>query len=185
RYDQGKIVEALDAYERAIDGLSTAYGAESGRVGGARLNRALCLVDLHRVEEGRAELRSALAILRASFGQESRSVAMALTNLGWATADSEPETAIGRYREAIAVYDALYGPDSVDALKATRALAKILARVRGRAAAVTELTPALAAATRTLGPDHALTRDLATLHAEFSGPALPQLRGAQRKAPAP
>lgn len=132
-----------------------AYGPEHSTTLTGRLNRAVLLRKLGRVEEALTEALAAEQGLRKVFGFPSIAALHAMNARSRILQDSQrlPE-AIALQRETLAGRIALLGPDHDDVAYSHVNLGGMLLPARDYAGAIAEFDKALAIRARTLEPDH-------------------------------
>ena len=151
----GKPGEAVPHYERALAVWQThARGAHSREVGVLRMALATALGTLGRFDRARTELETALAELRAAYGDDDRSVMACLNNLANLLAVTGDLAAARGYQEQVVAAFERTAPDHPELATALLNLAETQRELGRYADAAPLYRRAVEVAERTRGRDH-------------------------------
>jgi serine/threonine-protein kinase len=155
QHDLGRYAAAEPYYRRAVD-LERRDDSETARLGIARANRALLLIDLGRYEEAVRECQALLAIREKASPSNPAAVADILEFLAQALQGAgRLDEAEAAARRSLVLREHSLSPDDRDIPRSRNVLGAVL-RDRGvLAEAETLLRRALAERRKLLGPDHA------------------------------
>ena len=173
-YMLGDHLGAAQQYRRALAIAEPSLGRDHPEVGNLSNNLGNALLAVDDLDAAEAAQRRALQIFRDSLGPGHPSTAGAIVNLAnIAVLRGQPEQAVPRYREALAILAALASPHPDEARVAYN-LGASLIRLQQPAAALASFERA-AAAQRRANPGHpdlaAYLTGIAIAHVEAGDPA--------------
>jgi MinD-like ATPase involved in chromosome partitioning or flagellar assembly/tetratricopeptide (TPR) repeat protein len=141
--------------DMAVDGLSRAFGRESGDTLAARLSRALNYLALGRVQDGRAAAEQVLAAYEERLGPQHPHSLICHLNIGTALClEGEYAQARESVQQAVDGLESRLGENHPYTLAAKLVLASALARLGELTAAAGLEEMVETARTRVLGPQH-------------------------------